>query len=98
MLEKNFENKVKKYLDQEGCWFLKTWSNGIQRKGIPDLLVCCNGYFVAVELKNETGRASPLQIYEINEINRSGGHALVLRPTGFEDFKNLIKELKNGKF
>ena len=37
MTEKQFENKVKKFLKEQGCWVLKTWSNGVQRKGVPDL-------------------------------------------------------------
>ena len=53
MAEKQFEKKVKAFLDEQGVWWLKTWSNGIQREGVPDLLVCCNGYFIGVELKNE---------------------------------------------
>ena len=53
MKEKDFEKKVKQFLKEKGCWVLKTWSNGVQRQGIPDLLVCCNGFFVGVELKAE---------------------------------------------
>lgn len=40
--EKNFEEKVKKYLKENGCWFLKYWGGGgFTKSGIPDLLVCC---------------------------------------------------------
>ena len=38
--EKNFENRVKKYLDEYGCWWLKYWGGAAYTKsGIPDLLV-----------------------------------------------------------
>lgn len=35
--EKLFENEVKKFLKEKGCWILKTFSNGIQRSGIPQI-------------------------------------------------------------
>lgn len=98
MKEKQFENHVKEYLKQHGCWILKTWSNGIQRKGVPDLLVCCKGYFVAVELKAEDGHASDLQQWNIEKIRKSGGIALVLYPDEFEAFKQLIEYLEHGVY
>ncbi len=96
--EKTFENKVKKFLKEENCWVLKTWSNGIQRKGVPDLLVCCNGYFIGVELKAEHGKPSELQLWNIEEIKKSGGIALVLYPKQFEQFKEMIRLLKKACF
>lgn len=98
MREKEFENKVKDFLKKEGCWYLKTWSNGVQRQGVPDLLVCCNGYFLGVELKNETGKPSDLQIWNISKIRQSGGFAFVLYPSGFEKFKSLIRDIKKEAF
>ena len=94
MREKHFENKVKAFLKNEGCWVLKTWSNGIQRSGIPDLLVCCNGYFIAVELKAENGKPSELQLWNIEKIRESTGIAIVLYPDQFETFKQMIKYFK----
>jgi Holliday junction resolvase len=91
--EKNFENKVKKFLKDQGCWVLKTWSYGTQRAGVPDLLVCCNGYFLGVELKAPTGKPSELQLWNIKEIKKAGGIALVLYPKDFEEFKTLVYNL-----
>lgn len=98
MREKQFEKQVKKFLSDQGCWVLKTWSNGIQRKGVPDLLVCCNGYFVGVELKNEVGEPSALQLWNIQKIRQANGFAIVLCPSGFEKFKEFIIDLKHEKF
>jgi Holliday junction resolvase len=94
MKEKDFEKQVKQFLKEQGCWVLKTWSNGVQREGVPDLLICCNGHFVAVELKNEVGRPSPLQMWNIKEIRKAGGDAFVLYPDQFETFKIVILDLK----
>jgi len=93
MREKAFETKVKKFLKDQNCWVLKTWSNGVQRSGVPDLLVCCNGYFLGVELKNETGKPSELQLWNIDEIRKAGGIAIVLYPNQFAEFQDLIRQL-----
>lgn len=97
MTEKQFENKVKQFLKDSGAWFVKTWSNGIQRKGIPDIIACVNSYFIAIELKAANGKPSELQKWNIKKIRESGGIAFVLYPDQFNDFKKLIKTLTNMK-
>lgn len=96
MREKAFEEKVKKFLKEQGCWVLKTWSNGVQRSGVPDLLVCYNGYFLGIELKAETGKPSELQLWNIEKIREAGGIAIVLYPDQFKAFKDLIYYIKNS--
>ncbi len=98
MKEKTFENKVKAFLNDQGVWWLKTWSNGIQREGVPDLLICCNGYFIGVELKNETGHPSELQMWNIHQIRIAGGIAIVLYPQQFEAFKSMIMDIKDDYY
>lgn len=90
--EKQFENKVKSYLKEQGCWVLKTWSNGIQREGIPDLLVCCNGYFLGIELKAKDGKPSKLQEWNIDQINKAGGIGIILYPHMFGEFKTFVEQ------
>lgn len=93
--EKLFENKVKKFLESEGCWFLKYWGGAAYTKaGIPDLLVCCNGHFLGVELKAPNGKPSELQLWNIEKIKEAGGIAMVLYPKDFDSFKTLIHDLK----
>ena len=50
--KKNFENKIKGFLKDHGCWFLKYWGGAAYTKsGIPDILACCNGKFLGIEVK-----------------------------------------------
>lgn len=93
--EKDFENKVKKFLKDEGCYFIKYWGGAAYtQKGIPDLLICCAGFFLGIELKSEKGKPSELQLWNIEKIKQAGGYAQVLYPDQFEDFKATIKFLK----
>lgn len=95
--EKQFENKVKRFLNEfpQKIWFTKIWGGGYQKAGIPDLICCVNGIFISVELKGSIGRASELQKYNTNRINESGGIGIILYPEGFETFKNLIMGVLN---
>ena len=95
--EKSYENKVKKYLEEQGCWFLKYWAGAAYTKtGIPDLLVCCNGYFLGIELKAPNGRPSPLQIHNLKKIDEAGGFGILLYPDDYETFKTFIQLLNES--
>ncbi len=49
------------------------------KSGIPDLLLCVNGLFLAMELKTPTGRVAPIQDATLNKIRFAGGWAWVIR-------------------
>lgn len=94
MKESQFQTKVIEYLKTlPNTWHVKIWGGGFQRSGIPDILCCINGKFVALELKKEDGKSTPLQERNIKLINAAGGIGLFLRPSGFEDFKKIAMEL-----
>ena len=96
--EKDFENKIKAFLREQGCWYIKYWAGGgFTTAGVPDLLICCNGRFVAVEVKASTGKPSDLQLKKIRDIRKAGGVAFVLYPDQFEEFKHMIINMKEGK-
>ena len=91
--EKNFENRIKKYLDKKNCWFVKFFANAFTSSGIPDILCNVNGRFVAIEVKQEKGRISPLQKVHLKNINEKGGFGILVYPSGFEDLKKLIDNI-----
>lgn len=95
--EKTFENQIKKFLKEQGCYFVKYWGGGqFTKAGIPDILCCCAGKFLGIELKADNGKPSELQLYNIKKIEEAGGIGLILYPKDFEFFKELIKALKEG--
>lgn len=96
--EKTFENKVKKYIEGCGGWQVKFFANRMTKNGIPDVLACINGYFVAVEVKAENGKPSELQKYHVREINDTGGCAIILYPDQYEKFKKLVNFLNNDSW
>lgn len=95
--EKKFETKVKKYLKSKGAYIVKHHGGYYSARGVPDLLVCYRGLFIALELKSEKGKLSELQRYNIREISKAGGIATVLYPKDFEEFKGFIEYLSDYK-
>ena len=90
--EKNFENALKRYLKSIGAWYIKYWAGGgYTRAGVPDLLTCIHGRFIGIEVKGPAGRPSELQLHTIKEIREAGGMALILYPSGFDQFKKWIE-------
>lgn len=108
--EKQFEKQVERYLASIGVyqagtaadkmpvdqcgWYTKIWGGGYQKSGIPDLILCVNSFFIAVELKAPTGKPSELQKLNTSRINKSNGVGIILYPDGFDNFKNLMKGVK----
>lgn len=94
--EKNFENRIKKFLKEQGCWHVKFFANAFTKSGIPDILACVNGRFVAIEVKAEDGRPSPLQLYNIEAIKKCGGVAVIVKPSQFDELKELLIKINTN--
>ncbi|MBP2026857.1 hypothetical protein J2Z35_000648 [Acetoanaerobium pronyense] len=96
MTEKQLQSKVIKFLKSHpNIWFFKVWGGGFQKSGIPDIICCVNGYFIALELKSDAGKPTALQQMNIRQINAAGGIGVILYPAGFEKFKMLVREVNS---
>ena len=74
-----FKRRVIQDLDTlKNCYHLKTQEVG--RKGVPDILMCLAGRFVAIELKREGEKPTKLQEYVLQEIQKAGGLAFCATP------------------
>lgn len=75
MTEHQFQTKFLRELRQYG-WFYK--ASDRYRAGIPDIIGCVKGAFVALELKVEPNRTTKLQDYEIERIEKEMGYVAVV--------------------
>lgn len=91
--EKLYENKIKRYLKDQGAYCVKYFGNAYSTSGTPDILACVNGYFLAIEVKAQNGRPSELQLVKINDIRKAGGFAYVAYPSGWPKLKRIIDGL-----
>lgn len=90
MLEKAYENKIKSELKKVGAYFVKYFGCSFTQAGVPDILSSVRGYFLAIEVKNEKGKASELQKRNIHEIKKCGGIGIICKPDDFENVKRII--------
>lgn len=95
--ESDFVKKIKIYLKSKNVWFIKYWAgNDFTKAGIPDILACHKGEFIAIEVKAKTGKPSLLQIVTLRKIRDSGGRGILLYPKDWENFKNFIESTVDG--
>jgi hypothetical protein len=76
MLEKDIVAAILRYLRTlpgTFCW--KEHVGAYGTAGIPDIIVCFRGQFVALEVKQPGGKTTPLQTATIAKIKAAGGAA-----------------------
>lgn len=91
--EKRFENRIKSLLDKYGTYYFKYWAGPFSKSGIPDVIACLNGVFIAVEVKATRGKPSPLQIVNCRRINVAGGIGVIIYPKDYEFLKSVLEEV-----
>ena len=89
--EKDLQDKVIEYLKERNIYVLNIHGGGWGGRGTPDLLLCLNGKFVALELKVEGNKLEPAQIIHKRKIERNGG--LHYAPYSFAEFVEIMNEL-----
>ena len=88
------KKKVVKLLEQYAIYHFFPAANGYGRAGIPDIICCHAGWFLAIECKSATGRTTALQDRELQRICDAGGEALVVydTPESFTKLNQLLKD------
>ena len=91
------ESKVKaavvKLLKQYGAYYFYPATHGYGRSGVPDIVCCVKGKFLAIECKAGKGETTALQDKEINAIRTAQGIAAVVRETNLDMIEQVLKEL-----
>ena len=78
--EKTIENKIKRYLESIGAYFVKIHGSAYMPSGTPDILACINGRFIGIEVKKEkSGVVSDLQVLKLKQIENAGGVGIIAR-------------------
>jgi hypothetical protein len=93
MIEKEIIAAIKEYLKTvENCFYWKEHGGQFGTAGIPDIIVCYRGRFIAFEVKTATGKLTVLQAVTIKRILKAGGIALVVRSV--EEVRQIMDSLK----
>jgi Holliday junction resolvase len=83
--EKKVKDKVRKLLTESGVYNFMPATHGYGRSGVPDIIACINGKFLAIETKAGKGTTTALQKRELDLIRKSGGVAMVINEDNLDE-------------
>jgi Holliday junction resolvase len=78
--ESRLQRKIQTAIRAEGHFVFKVHGSEFMMAGLPDLIVCAQGYFIGLEVKLPSTRSntSARQVYVHQLINDAGGKAVVV--------------------
>lgn len=88
--EKKVKNAVRKILDKHGIYYFMPPGMGLGRAGIPDIIGCKHGRFVAIECKAGKGTATALQKRELLAIDNAGGFTFIVNETCLNELEERL--------
>ncbi len=94
MTEKDITNAILKYLKTvPGCFAWKEHGGMYGTAGIPDIIACIGGRFVAFEVKTSSGKLTKLQETTIQKIKNAKGKAY--KVTSVEEVRKILEHLED---
>ncbi len=88
--ETAFKNRVLKDLKKlKLCAVLKTQERS--RRGVPDLIICLKGRFLAIELKVNGEKPTPLQDFALKKVHAACGIAFWSDPDKWPGHYDILK-------
>jgi len=94
MLEKDITHAILRYLKTvPDCFCWKQTGGMYGTAGLPDIICCINGAFVAFEVKTPSGKLTTLQELTLKKINAAKGKAF--KVTSLQEVKEIIQNLNS---
>ena len=90
--EVKVKHAVRTILDEHGVYYFCPPANGYGRQGIPDIICCMAGRFVAIECKAGKGQLTELQKRELDKIMNADGLTYVAREDNLVELKAMLQE------
>ena len=89
------KKRLKKLLDEMGIYHFSPFQAGMGRSGVPDVIGCYRGLFVAFECKAGKNKPTALQEREMTAIRTAKGLAFVINEENVDQLKELLQWTKN---
>lgn len=86
--EAKVKDKIVKILKNNSVYYFFPATFGFGRSGVPDIIACFRGQFVAIECKAGDNKPTALQQRELKNIMTAGGHAFVANEENIEFFES----------
>lgn len=83
--------KVRGILNKHGVYFFSPLGSMLGRGGIPDIICCHRGKFLAIECKAGRNTTTALQNKELADIRAHQGIALVVNEENVDGLEDVLK-------
>ena len=91
--EAKVKQQVVKIPKSMGAYYFFPATHGYGRSGVPDVICCINGRFVAIECKAGKNEPTALQLHEIKLIGISGGVAFVVNEASVSTLRERLSAI-----
>lgn len=93
--EHKVKAKVIALLKEYGAYHFCPPGTGFGRSGIPDIIVCFHGRFIAIECKAGKGKTTALQERELSRIEAADGIAMVAREDSIAGIAKVLDYIRD---
>lgn len=76
--ESKVKSSVTTILKKLGIYYFYPVTGGFGSSGVPDIICCYNGVFVAIECKAGHNKPTPLQEAQMQKIRQAGGYTIII--------------------
>ena len=91
--EAKVKASVVKLLKKYAVYHFFPATHGFGRSGVPDIICCMNGLFVAIECKAGAGKTTALQDRELKRINDARGVTFVINEDNQQTLEIFVKQI-----
>ena len=91
--EKKVKEAVTKVLKKYHAYYFYPVMGGFGRSGIPDIIACYKGLFIAIECKAGSNKTTALQDAELKKIEDARGHVLVVNEMNVDQVEHMLQTI-----
>lgn len=91
--EKKVKDKVVKILKEFDVYYFFPATHGFGRSGVPDIVCCHKGNFIAFECKAGGNKTTALQDREMQAIHKAGGAAVVITENNIDLVRAVLSSI-----
>jgi hypothetical protein len=91
--EKKVKDKCVKLLKAHDVYYFFPATHGFGRSGVPDIICCVSGKFLAIECKAGENKPTALQEKEMADIRKQNGIAIVINEDNLTMLGSILRGL-----
>ena len=91
--ESKVKDKVRNILKEFGAYYFMPIGGMYSKIGVPDIICCYKGRFIAIECKAGKNKPTALQERELRVIHEAGGYSLLINEENIDDVRKLLETL-----